>query len=253
MDRYTGLAALYDALSSEYDYGQWVACVMALYSRLRADAPVGLVLDLGCGTGRASAVLANEGYQIVGVDASPDMLAMAEQRLENIRPTPRLLCQDIRELDLGSYRFDLVMSLCDTLNYLTSIEDLHAAFRSVASHLMPGGVFVFDINTAYKLENVYGNNTYVDDGSGYFIAWENEWRPRKRLCKMRLNIFTATASGSWLRDLEIHEQRAHNTNEVTNALRQCGFTHITGPLAAFNLSDELRLETERVFYAARVG
>ncbi len=251
---YTSLAAIYDTLTADYDYEQWVSCVLQLYRSLRGSPTDHMyVLDAGCGTGRAMAVLLDRGCRVVGVDASTEMLALAAARLAERRPL--LISQDVRQLDLGQQRFDLVMSLCDSLNYLLSLPDLTTAIRRMASHLLPGGVLVFDMNTAHKLATVYGDHSYIEEGPGFFLAWENTWQPSVKMVEMRLSLFTCVEHAKrclWERTDETHRERAYNPCEVVEALRNVGFGKIIGPLAAFTLEDA-RDDSERVFYAAQLG
>lgn len=248
---YDSLASLYDMLTRDYDYHQWVSTVLSLYADFHPDNRKDVrVLDLGCGTGRAGVELIERGYEVVGVDASADMLSVAAQKFNDLGASPLLLCQDIHLLNLGSSQFDLAVALCDTFNYITTPAALAAVFKRVATVLSPGGVLVFDINTAHKLATVYGDATFIQEGDDYFIAWENAWHPRKRVCRMHLDIFRAVGNGLWLRNSEEHVQKAHSPAEVSTALAASGFTEIVGPLAAFDLTEPTS-ETQRVFYAAR--
>ncbi|HHT27620.1 MAG TPA: class I SAM-dependent methyltransferase [Firmicutes bacterium] len=250
MARYRHLAFVYDKLSAEYDYELWVECALTLFRRYHpSGVSAARVLDLGCGTGRASLELHKRGYEVTGVDASPDMLSIAAERFSQLGVFPTLVCQDMRMLDLGTAHYHLAVALCDTLNYLTTLPELVAVLKRVHAVLEPGGVLVFDLNTIYKLATVYGDNTYIDEDEGCFITWENQWDEGERICSMELNIFLRAEHG-WRRSTELHVEKAYTPAEVIAALSEAGFVQPIGPLAAFDMAKPTE-QSERVFYAAQ--
>ncbi|HJA34740.1 MAG TPA: class I SAM-dependent methyltransferase, partial [Candidatus Mediterraneibacter merdigallinarum] len=147
MEAYTSFASVYDTFMDNVPYSEWAQYIRGLL--LESGTEDGIVLDLGCGTGSLTELLAGYGYDMIGVDNSEDMLELAmEKRLKSGHDILYLL-QDMREFELyGTVR--AVVSVCDSLNYITDPEDLVQVFRLVNNYLDPGGVFIFDFNTDYK-------------------------------------------------------------------------------------------------------
>ena len=181
-DAYEVLARYYDQLMDEVDYDHWCDYVLSLVEKAEGGDGSGSgsgtrggsgqspaspswlqgrqVLDLACGTGQFSYRLRQRGMAVTAVDHSPEMLAVAEERARSKGLDITFICQDMRELELP-YTYDLVLCLCDSLNYLLEVEDLALALENGAGVLKPGGHFIFDVNTAYKLTTIYGNHTYA--------------------------------------------------------------------------------------------
>ena len=156
MESYTSFAAVYDMFMDNIPYEEWASYVISLLREEGIDD--GLVLDLGCGTGSLTEILAREGYDMTGIDLSPDMLQIAmEKRMESGRDI-LYLNQDMREFELyGTVR--AVISICDSLNYITEEAELEEVFRLVNNYLDPEGVFIFDFNTVYKYREILGDQT----------------------------------------------------------------------------------------------
>ena len=163
MNAYTGFAGVYDRFMEDVPYEQWRDIIVKeLKNALIQD---GLLLDLGCGTGTLTRMLADEGYDMIGVDGSEEMLMEAREKTDG---TDILyLCQDMRAFELyGTVR--AVVSTCDTMNYLLTRSDFIQTVRLVNNYLDPGGLFIFDLNTLYKFREVMGNITIAvsgEDGS----------------------------------------------------------------------------------------
>lgn len=215
---YGVLAGYYDELMDEIDYDLWCDYVLGLVacgdtaegSKSGAEvvggsAPGGLVaakpkgygkigsrvLDLACGTGQFAYRLGQRGFVVTAVDISSEMLAVAEAKARSLNLEISFFRQDMRQLQLPKC-YDLVVCLCDSLNYLLEVDDLTATFSGVARVLEPGGHFVFDLNTEHKLATVYGDNTYAADLGDYAYIWENEYQPDTKLCYMDLAFFVPT-------------------------------------------------------------
>lgn len=244
---YEVLAPFYDALSDARDWQAWIDYVNAVLERAAGRRPLRLC-DLACGTGRVAVGLQRSGHQVVGVDASAAMLAQADAHMRDTGVTFPLVCQDLRELDLGQ-TFEGAVSLCDSLNYLVEREAFHQAIARIAAHLEPGAPFLFDVNTEWKLANVYGENTYAEHCETFTYVWENEFDPAERLVEMHLAFFVEQTDGTYRRYDEVHRQRAYSHLEVCAALAGAGFELV-------GHGDILRLrppepQRERVFYLAK--
>ena len=197
MNAYESLAAVYDRLNAEVPY----AAIADLYEAAfrRAGVKPELVLDLGCGTGSMTLELARRGYDMIGVDASPDMLAVAYERkaragLDGVL----LLCQDMRAFELYG-TVGAVVSTLDCVNYLTDDGDLDKCFSLVHNYLDPDGLFLFDVNTPYKFRHVFGDNAYILEDEDCFCAWQNEYNEGTKLCRFDLSVFRADGEGSYRR------------------------------------------------------
>jgi ubiquinone/menaquinone biosynthesis C-methylase UbiE len=220
-DPYSTLARFYDQLI-EADYHEWVEYLLALASRFR-HAP-DRVLDLGCGTGSLSIPLAKRGCSLTGVDFSEEMLAAARHKAQALGCDISFLAGDMRSLDLPGQQFDTVISGCDVLNYLTSEDDLLAAFRTVHKLLAPGGLWLFDLNSDYKLREIYGNESYADlqDDFGYF--WDNAYDEAEDICTMDLTFFVQVGENLYERRTERHRQKLWTPQEIGEYCLATGFS-----------------------------
>ena len=170
MDAYTSFASVYDQFMDNIPYEEWGKYVRELL--LEHGIKDGLVLDLGCGTGSMTEVLADYGYDMIGVDISEDMLEIAmEKRLESGQDILYLL-QDMREFELYG-TVGAVVSICDSVNYLLEEEDLVDTFKLVNNYLDPGGLFIFDLNTEYKYRELLGDRTIAEDREDESFIWDN--------------------------------------------------------------------------------
>ncbi len=220
---YSAIAAVYDKLNKELDYSTWADFLEECFRRY-GTGESGLVLDLACGTGRMTRELAARGYDMIGVDGSADMLNEAYSAGgEGIL----YLLQDMRELELYGTVGATVCCL-DSLNYLLDIKDLKKVLSLVHNYSDKNGLFVFDMNTPYKFENVYADNAYVledeQDGEGaIFCGWQNFYDPESCLCDFYLSVFTEDEDGRYIREDEHQIERCYTRQEVEGLLKECGF------------------------------
>ena len=164
MEAYTGFAEVYDLFMDNVPYQEWSRYLIGLLKEHQVSE--GLVLELGCGTGRMTRLLSQAGYDMIGVDSSEEMLQIARQTQWNQtegegadvgqdQPDILYLLQDMREFELyGTVK--AVVCVCDSLNYILEEEELLTVFRLVNNYLDPGGVFIFDMNTLYKYREILG-------------------------------------------------------------------------------------------------
>lgn len=220
MKAYEEFASVYDIFMDEIPYEVWISFIKELWAKERCCPRA--VADLGCGTGNALLPLAKEGYEMTGVDLSYDMLAQAEHKLRQEGLSARLLAQDMTEFFLPE-KADCIISLCDSLNYLTEDGELSQAFRCAAENLKEEGLFFFDMNTAYKFGMVYGENTYasVEDDAAYI--WENSYDEESSINEYAVNFFLRRPDGSYERTEEYHYERAYSMEEIKQAMEENGF------------------------------
>ncbi|MBD5133736.1 MAG: class I SAM-dependent methyltransferase [Clostridiales bacterium] len=220
MDAYTVLARSYDRLTADVDYEKWADYIERHFRR--SKRPVRSVVELGCGTGSLTKLLAERGYAMTAVDLSPDMLAVADQKCRGL--DVRLVCQDMSRLALLEPA-DAVISCLDSVNYVTRPAALRRTFRRVYRALAPGGLFLFDAKTPAALEGADGQ-TYLDEDDGLFCVWRGEYSPRRRVCGYGLDLFVREEDGGWSRGGEYHEEYAYTVEELDGFLREAGFRHI---------------------------
>lgn len=212
MESYTDFAYIYDKLIDQ-DYEKWADYIEEIF-KINGKKP-GLVLDLGCGTGSITNILAKRGYDMIGVDLSPDMLNVAREKAAEEGLDVLYLCQDIREFELYG-TVDAIICTLDVLNYITEPNELEHVFELVKNYLNPDGIFIFDINTEYKLKNILGNNTFINEENGIFYTWENEYV--EKISNQYLTFFAETKDGLYERFDETHVQRAYTTHEIRDKL-----------------------------------
>ena len=168
MDAYTSFAAVYDTFMDNIPYEEWAEYLISLLKEYGIED--GLVLDLGCGTGNMTEILASAGYDMIGVDNSEEMLDIAMEKREKSGQDILYLLQDMRGFELyGTVK--AIVSICDSINYITEKEDLTDVFRLVNNYLDPKGIFIFDFNTVYKYQEVLGNQTIAEDRDDCSFIW----------------------------------------------------------------------------------
>lgn len=245
MEAYSGFAEVYDLLMDNVPYEAWGKY---LIDRLKAyGVEDGLVLDLGCGTGRMTRLLAEAGYDMIGIDISSEMLAIAMEKESAGKPV-LYLNQDMREMELyGTVR--AVVSVCDCINYLTDQEDLLTVFRLVNNYLDPGGIFLFDINTLYKYEKILGEHTICENREECSFIWENYYDTKSRMNQYDLTFFVKGKDKRYQKFEETHYQKGYDLKEVRTLLEMAGLEFV----ACFeeNTLNPPGDDSERVVFIAR--
>ena len=228
MRAYEALARVYDRLSGDVDY----AAFADLYEKIfrREGLSPQLVLDLGCGTGILTLLLAKRGYDMIGVDGSDEMLSRAYQRkYEEGAANVLFLQQDMRAFELYGTVGAVVSSL-DCMNYLTEEKDLEKCFSLVHNYLDPNGVFIFDVNTPYKFKHVYGDHAYIledeDEDGACYCGWQNEYDEQTGLCRFYLSVFAEDENGRYRRYDEEQTEKCYDKETLVRALTAAGFGDI---------------------------
>lgn len=243
---YANFASVYDRLMQDVPYDRWVANLEVIFGRFGITGK--RVLDLGCGTGNVALPLAIKGFQVTALDLSAEMLALAEHKARESGVKVTFICQDMREMEVPG-EFDLVISMCDSMNYLLTDAELEQVFANAAGVLRDGGWLVFDLNSVYKIEQVFGDNTYTLLDQDVAYIWENHYDPLERVCKMSLTFFVQKSDGLYERFSEEHRERAYSIEEVWQALERAGFKP-AGVLTEDNLEPPVP-ETERIYFIAQ--
>ena len=246
MEAYTGFASVYDLFMDNIPYRAWCDYVTSLLKEYGVED--GLVLDLGCGTGKLTRLLAGEGYDMIGVDLSEEMLEVA---LEHEMEDPKqilYLQQDMREFELyGTVR--AIVSICDSMNYLEDYEDLVQTLKLVNNYLDPQGVFIFDMNTVHKYRDLIGDRTIAEARAECSFIWDNDYDPETKINEYDLTLFIQEEDDLYRRFVETHYQKAYELEEVKRAIAEAGMEFVT-VYDAFTRKapDE---NSERVYFIAR--
>lgn len=220
---YEYLAGFYDLFTADVDYARW-ADYLERHFRT-GKLPIRTVLDLACGTGSLTCLLAERGYDMTGVDLSAEMLAVAMEKGRELSVEPPLfLNQSMDRLDLYD-TVDACVCCLDSVNYVTRPAVLRRAFQRVHLFLTPGGMFVFDINAPEKLMGLDGQ-MFMDENEDAACIWRAEYSKRRRICTYGMDIFTRTEGNLWLREEEVHEEYAYTPEELVSYLEEAGFTDI---------------------------
>ncbi len=222
MIAYETLAASYDRLTNDVPYPRIASFAQNLLTD-RGIAPRS-VLDLACGTGAMSVLLAKAGYQVIGVDMSEEMLTMASEKAMSLSDNrPFFVRQRMQRLRLPQC-VDWVFSGLDSINYLTDPQDCRETFRRVYGALTPGGAFLFDINTPEKFRAMDGQ-TFLDEDDDVFCVWRTEFDEKTRLCTHGMDIFQRRGR-LWERNQEEHLEYAYEPAQLLEYLGEAGFTRI---------------------------
>ncbi len=244
---YDLLAPFYDEINSDVDYVKWADFIEKIFKREAREKP-NLVLDLGCGTGKMTHELAARGYDMTGIDYSPEMLDIARSEAERRGQDILWLCQDMCEFELYG-TVDAAVCCLDGINHLITAEELVDCLKLVRNYLIPDGIFVFDINGKYKFENIYADRAYVMEEAGAVCVWQNSYDAESRLCDFFITLFKESSDRRYERYDEEQTERMYTLEEIKNALSEAGMEYIGAYKDfEFNGGDDL---CERIYIAAR--
>ena len=244
---YDLLAPFYDAINSEVDYGAWADFIEELIRRELKKKPE-LVLDLACGTGKMTIELSRRGYDMTGVDYSPEMLDRARGEAEAAGQDILWLCQDITDFELYG-TVDVAVCCLDSINHITSRFGLDKCFSLVHNYLSPNGLFIFDINGKHKFETVYADRSYVMEERGAVCLWQNDYDPRKKLCDFYITLFKECGDGRYERYDEEQTERMYTLAEIKNSLKKAKLEFIAS-YSDFDFNEGTD-GSERIYIAAK--
>lgn len=274
MEAYTDFAQVYDTFMDDTPYGEWCEYLSGLLERYRPAESVcvkncddsvtndnlrqerNTILDLGCGTGTLTELFARKGYDMIGIDNSQEMLQIAMDKRDRSGLDILYLMQDMRSFELYG-AVGAVISVCDSLNYLTDEEDMVQTFRLVNNYLFPEGIFLFDFNTVYKYETVIGDATIAENREECSFIWENYYHAAEQINEYDLTVFVREQSGpdgnedsdaGFRRFRETHYQRGYTLAQMQACLTEAGLVF----LEAFDADTHgaVRDVSERIYVAA---
>lgn len=245
MEAYTGFARVYDLFMDNVPYAEWSQYLAGLLQE--HGITDGLVLDLGCGTGKMTRLLAQAGYDMIGADNSEEMLQAAREADGGAQDILYLL-QDMREFELyGTVR--AVVSICDSINYILEEEELQQVFRLVNNYLDPGGIFIFDMNTLYKYRELLGETVICENRDEGSFIWENFYDEERRLNQYDLTLFIQEEGKRYRKYEETHLQRGYGELQVKALLEQAGMEFVA-MFDAFT-REPVKETSERIYMIAR--
>lgn len=264
MEAYTGFARVYDLFMDNVPYGEWSRYLLSLLKEYGAKD--GIVLELGCGTGKMTRLLSRAGYDMIGIDNSEEMLQMAREAEDEAKEYPAVqaesesredilyLLQDMREFELYG-AVGAVISVCDSINYLLEEEDVVQTFRLVNNYLFPRGIFIFDFNTVYKYAAVIGDTTIAENREDCSFIWDNYYHEAEEINEYDLTVFVRETGQKdaeiYRRFKETHYQRGYRLEQMKGYLRQAGLAFLEALDA--DTMGAVRDVSERIYVVARKG
>ncbi|ROR23427.1 methyltransferase family protein [Mobilisporobacter senegalensis] len=251
MESYTGFAKVYDTFMDNIPYKKWSEYLVELLKEYNIND--GLVADLGCGTGNITTELARNGYDMIGIDNSDEMLSIAMEKARNSsgkESSILYLLQDMREFELYG-TVSAIVSICDSINYIVSEEDLLRVFKLVNNYLDAKGIFIFDLNTVYKYSAILADNTIAENREDCSFIWDNYYYEDEMMNEYDLTIYVKEDNNHFLRFNETHFQKAYTLETIKKLLEEAGLLYITA-LDAFTHNPP-KDNSERIYIIAREG
>lgn len=264
MQAYTGFARVYDSFMDNIPYEDWSEYLVKLLSEYGIED--GIILDLGCGTGNITQLLANRGFDMIGIDNAEEMLTIAIEKQDDLKDIEQsleksscgsilYLLQDMREFELyGTVK--AVVSICDSMNYIMSEEELLQVFQLVNNYLDPGGVFIFDMNTMHKYQDILGDTTIAENRDNCSFIWENYYYEEEEINEYDLTLYIKEESDNkegggnvFRRYEETHYQKAYQLETIIALIEKSGMEYVTA-FDAFTQNPP-RFDSERIYVVAR--
>lgn len=243
MEAYTSFAQVYDLFMDNVPYEVWGEYLDKLFKEYGIED--GLLLDLGCGTGKLTRILNEKGYDMIGVDYSYEMLDIAKMQSDE---SILYLMQDMREFELyGTVRG--IYSACDCVNYILEEEELREVFALANNYLDPGGIFVFDVNTPYKYYELLAENTFAENREEGSFIWENYFDEEEQINEYDLTLYIQEEDGRYQRFEETHYQRCYDLNRIQALLEEAGLEFIA--MYDAYTKEPVSEESEKVLFVAR--
>ena len=246
MDAYHELAKSYDRLTNDVDYEATVEFYMQILDREGLKPRT--VVDLACGTGSVTEILARKGYQVTGVDMSEEMLTEAMAKVMDMENPPRFVCQKLQELRLPR-AVDMAVCALDSLDYITDPADCAEAIRRTYKALNPGGIFIFDVNTPEKLRAMDGQ-VFLDEDDDVYCVWRGEFDAQDNICSYGMDLFQRRGE-VWHRSFEEHREYAYSAAQLVGYLKDAGFSGIE--VYADRRFEDPREGEQRIYIKARKG
>ena len=245
-ESYESFAGVYDLFMDNIDYPAWCTYLTGILKDYGIED--GLIAELGCGTGSMTELLAAEGYDMIGIDNSPDMLEVAQEKRVESGLDILYLMQDMREFELyGTVK--AVVCVCDSMNYLLEEEDLAEVFSLVHNYLDQDGIFIFDMNTLYKYRDLIGDATICENREHESFIWENCFDEESSINEYALTLFVEQENGLYARYEEFHYQRAYELKKVEELIRVSGLELLA--VCGEGTKEPPKADCERAYFVAK--
>lgn len=247
MPIYENFSEVYDIFMRDVPYEDWIDYIKLIWERYNIVPK--LVAELGCGTGNITIPLSKQGYDMIGIDLSDQMLQKAQEKAKKNDLDILFLLQDMTEFELYG-TVDSVISICDSVNYILEDDEILDVFKLVNNYLNPNGIFIFDMNTEYKFRNILADNTFSDTSENSAYTLENFYDETEMINEFYTNFFLEDEkTGLYKRFEEIHYERAYTIEKIKSLLEKSGliFLDVFEELT-FNKADE---KSERIFFVAK--
>lgn len=246
---YQAFARYYDRFTGNVEYSKRAAYFHRLFAFYGCRPHT--LLDLACGTGSLTFALAEKGYQLIATDASLEMLTVAEGKKQNypqLASRVQFVQQSMEEVALPQ-PVDAVLSTLDSINHLPDQQALQQVFTGVSQAVKPEGLFIFDVNTPFKHQEVLGDNTFILEDEQVFLCWQNQYHEEHDRVEIWLDFFEEQSDGSYLREQEVFSERIFTYTQLKDALEACGFQLLD--VFGENSTEAPSDEEERLIYIAR--
>ncbi len=246
MSIYENFAEVYDTFMENIPYDQWLVYIEKIWQKFNLKPH--LIADLGCGTGNITIPLAKKGYELIGIDASYQMLSKAREKSIKENVNILYLEQDMRDFELYG-TVDCIISMCDSINYILEESELLQVFKWVNNYLEPKGLFIFDINTIYKFENILGDNSFSQTNENSAYTLENYFDNNEMINEFYTNFFIEDEkTGLYHRFEEIHYEKAYSIEKIKELIKKSGL-NLLGVYDELTF-DEPKEDSQRVFFVA---
>ncbi|WDV47312.1 class I SAM-dependent methyltransferase [Clostridiaceae bacterium M8S5] len=244
MSSYSNMAQLYDKLMSDVDYHKWYEYIKEI--QIRSNKKTKNILEMACGTGSLTEILCENDFSVTCFDLSEEMLVIAYEKLRKYKNVT-ILNQNMVNFNLNQ-KFDIIISICDSINYITSHKELVSTFKNVYKHMNEEGIFIFDINSRHKLENIIAKNVFINDYDDIYYTWESEHDKKGDTVNFYLTFFVKDED-LYERFDEVHTQKIYDISDIVNSLKEAGFNKIE-VFEAFTF-DKPKVDSQRFNFIAR--
>ena len=246
MESYNQFANVYDLFMEDTPYDRWFEFINDCFKRYELEPKV--ICELGCGTGQMTQKFAATGKAVIGIDLSAEMLMVAQNNAYEAELDILYSMQDMATFELGE-AVDVICSCCDSVNYLTYEDEIDGMLQGVVDYLVPGGLFIFDLNTPYKYKNILGQQNFADQTEEAAYIWTNYYDEETKINEYEVSFFIQDESGKYERSIENHFQKAYDLEEMKRRLEKIGL-EVLGIYDNYTF-DLVKEESERATFVVR--
>lgn len=243
---YNKFAYVYDRLMKGTPYHKWVKLTEEIIEKYKI-AP-NQIIDLGCGTGNIAIPLSLRGYNMIGIDLSADMLSIAYDKMISHHVSFPLIQQDMKELQIPD-QTEMIISFCDSLNYLAGAEELKQTFIQVNKQLISGGYFIFDMHSPYKITKIFNQQSFAWNDEEISVIWLTDIDKEQLIVEHDLTFFVETTEDCFEKFQEIHKQQTYTIETVEKVLNETGF-ELIATYGDYQLQP-VQETSERIFYIVK--